>query len=75
VASDERLAVRVGELLGPRHPVFAAATVASSAAIVASMGADLHADFEIASVSKGITGLLYVDALARGEISRDSTPR
>lgn len=73
VTTDERLATRVGELLGPRHQVFAAATVTSSAATVTSRGADLHADFEIASISKGITGLLYTDALARGEIGRDSS--
>ncbi|WP_166348154.1 serine hydrolase [Phytoactinopolyspora limicola] len=60
-------------MLGPRHPVFAAATVTSSSATVTARGADLDADFEIGSISKGITGLLYADAKARGEISRDPT--
>lgn len=40
---------------------------------VASRGSSLDADFEIASISKGITGLLYADALDRGEISPDTT--
>ena len=31
------------------------------------------ADFEIGSISKGITGLLYADACARGEIGPDTT--
>ena len=39
---------------------------------MASRGASLAADFEIGSVSKGITGLLYVDALNRGELRPDT---
>ena len=40
---------------------------------MASLGASLDADFEIGSVSKGITGLLYADACSRGEVGPDST--
>lgn len=40
---------------------------------MASVGAPLSADFEIGSISKGVTGLLYADALARGEIRTTST--
>ena len=40
---------------------------------MASHGASLAADFEIGSVSKGITGLLYADALGRGELSPGTT--
>lgn len=29
-------------------------------------------DFEIGSISKGVTGLLYVDAIARGEVTRST---
>jgi CubicO group peptidase (beta-lactamase class C family) len=36
-------------------------------------GAAPDADFEIGSISKGITGLLYVDACSRGEIRPDTT--
>ncbi|WP_275002442.1 serine hydrolase domain-containing protein [Promicromonospora iranensis] len=72
VHGDERLAARTQELLGPRHLVTAAAVVGPDGVTVASRGADLHADFEIGSISKGITGLLYVDALERGEITHDT---
>ncbi|AXB42155.1 hypothetical protein [Amycolatopsis albispora] len=37
------------------------------------MGAGLDADFEIGSVSKGITGLLYADSLERGEVTPSTT--
>ncbi|MDQ0617247.1 serine hydrolase domain-containing protein [Arthrobacter globiformis] len=40
---------------------------------MASRGASLAADFEIGSVSKGITGLLYAEALSRGELGPDTT--
>jgi CubicO group peptidase (beta-lactamase class C family) len=40
---------------------------------VASLGAPLDADYEIGSVSKGITGLLNADACARGELGPDTT--
>lgn len=70
---DQHLVTMVGDRLGPRHPVFAAAVVTPSEVTVAAQGADVGADFEIASVSKAITGLLYVDALARGEIHPDTT--
>ena len=51
----------------------AAATVSAGQVAVASRGASLAADFEIGSVSKGITGLLYADALSRGEIGPDTS--
>ncbi|MEV4174267.1 serine hydrolase domain-containing protein [Nonomuraea sp. NPDC049709] len=70
---DDRLAAKLNEVLDPaRHPVAAVATVTSSGMTVAGRGAPMEADFEIGSITKGITGLLYVDALARGEISRDT---
>lgn len=40
---------------------------------MASLGVPLEADYEIGSVSKGITGLLYADACARNELGPDST--
>ncbi|GAB2582049.1 hypothetical protein GCM10027168_13480 [Streptomyces capparidis] len=70
---DGRLAARLGELLGPRHPVAAAAVVSPRGTTVAGRGADLDADFEIGSISKGVTGLLYADALARGEVGPGTT--
>ena len=65
---DEDLAATLTELLGPLHPVAAAATVTPNGTTLASVGAPLDADYEIGSITKGITGLLYIDAIARGEI-------
>lgn len=70
---DQALADTVRELLGKRHPVVAAAVVSPTGATVASVGAGLDADFELGSISKGITGLLYADALARGEVEPSTT--
>ncbi|MFD7658972.1 serine hydrolase domain-containing protein [Actinosynnema sp. NPDC059797] len=54
--------------LGSRHRVAAVATVSSTGISVASVGAPADADFEIGSISKGITGLLYADSRERGEV-------
>jgi CubicO group peptidase (beta-lactamase class C family) len=69
---DEPLAIRLRTLLGSRHPVVAAATISRQGQQVAGLGADPAADFEIGSISKGVTGLLYADALARGEVDRST---
>ncbi|RIQ14463.1 serine hydrolase domain-containing protein, partial [Jiangella rhizosphaerae] len=73
VDGDARLGLRLAELLGPRHPVAAAAVVTPSAIRMAAHGADLDSDFELASVSKALTGLLYADALERDEVRPDTT--
>ena len=80
---DAVLAEKLQSGLGRRHPVAAAATlnaatgqagtVTAGEVTLASLGASLDADFEIGSVSKGITGLLYADALSRGELGPDTT--
>ncbi|TDC10993.1 class A beta-lactamase-related serine hydrolase [Nonomuraea longispora] len=73
VHGDAGLTARIEELLGPRHPVAAAALISPAGVTVASRGADLNADFEIGSISKAVTGLLYADALDRGEIRPETT--
>jgi CubicO group peptidase (beta-lactamase class C family) len=65
---DDALAERLRALLG-RHQVVAGAAVEPGEVRVASIGAAPGADFEIGSISKGVTGLLYADALDRGEIT------
>lgn len=68
VHGDAGLAARIQELLGTRHPVAAAALISPDGVRVTSRGAGLEADFEIGSISKAVTGLLYADAVERGEI-------
>lgn len=70
---DQDLATRLRAALGKRHPVFAAAIVTAESTRLACAGAALSADFEIGSISKGVTGLLYAEALARGEITPATT--
>lgn len=52
---------------------WAAATVTPAGTSLAAHGMDLDATLEIGSVSKGITGLLYTDAIARREVSPTDT--
>ncbi|MEU3606840.1 serine hydrolase domain-containing protein [Streptomyces sp. NPDC035033] len=62
------LAERLRALTGGGFPV-AGAVVGPGGTAVASVGAGPEADYEIGSVSKGVTGLLYADALERGEVT------
>ncbi|SDI09435.1 CubicO group peptidase, beta-lactamase class C family [Actinokineospora alba] len=73
VHGDQALGDTVRELLGARHPVVAVAVISPRGTRVASVGAEAGADFELGSISKGITGLLYADALARGEVTPSTT--
>jgi len=70
---DPTLAVRARRVLGPRHRVAAVAAVSGRELRVAGWGADPGADFEIGSISKGITGLLYRDAVERGVVQGSTT--
>jgi CubicO group peptidase (beta-lactamase class C family) len=72
VTVSSTLAHRAGALLGPRHPSYVVALVTPAGAEVGAAGADEHADVELGSVSKGITGFLWRDALARGEVAPDA---
>ncbi|WP_374456385.1 serine hydrolase domain-containing protein [Nocardioides sp.] len=60
---------RAGALLGPRHTTYVVALVTPDGTEVDAVGADVHADVELGSVSKGLTGLLWRDAVARGEVA------
>lgn len=70
---DTALGDRLRGLLGPRHPVAALAVVTRAGTTLASLGAALDADFEIGSISKGVTGLLYTEAVNRAEIDASTT--
>lgn len=65
---DGALAAKLRTGLRTRTGVAAVATVCRGELALATVGAPLEADFEIGSVSKGITGLLYADALGRGDL-------
>ncbi|MDT0164114.1 serine hydrolase domain-containing protein [Actinotalea sp. AC32] len=71
--TDGDLAARVRTLLGRRHREVAAAVVTPGGVRTALLGVPPEADLEIGSVSKGVTGLLYADALDRGEVTATST--
>ena len=66
------LAGRAGRLLGPRHTSYVVALVTPGSVEVGAVGADEHADVELGSVSKGVTGFLWCDAVARGEVAPDA---
>jgi CubicO group peptidase (beta-lactamase class C family) len=66
------LAHRAGALLGRDHTTYVVALVTPADAEVGGEGADERADVELGSVSKGVTGLLWRDAVARGEVAEDA---
>ena len=68
VHGDRDLAAGLRAALGRRHELAAVATVSRGDTRVASLGAGLAADYEIGSISKAITGLLYAEARVRGEV-------
>ncbi len=59
--------------LHSRHDRVLMAAVANGKSVHRTFGAPSTADAEIGSVSKGITGLLYRDAVERGEVTEDAT--
>ena len=66
------LAERTGVLLGPTHTTYVVALVTPAGTEVDAAGAGVHDDVELGSVSKGITGCLWRDAIARGDIADDT---
>ncbi|MDR7255357.1 CubicO group peptidase (beta-lactamase class C family) [Nocardioides sp. BE266] len=63
---------RAGALLGPTHTTYAVALVTPDGAEVDAVGAATHDDLELGSVSKGITGMLWCDAVARDVVVEDA---
>lgn len=63
----------VAELLGRHHEKWIAVRVTHAGPEVARQGIAADADVEIGSVSKGLTGLLYADAITRGEVTPGTT--
>ncbi|MET0990264.1 MAG: serine hydrolase domain-containing protein [Glaciihabitans sp.] len=73
VGGDRALSTLLRFRLGRHHPVCAVATVREGIITTATVGATIERDFEIGSISKGITGLLYTDACERGDVTPQST--
>jgi CubicO group peptidase (beta-lactamase class C family) len=71
-SGDAELSDRLGTLVRGSAPA-AMALISSDGTRIATRGVGATADFEIGSISKAVTGLLYSDAIERGEISADST--
>lgn len=77
VATMSEFTERFEARLGRARPVAAAALVEARPGggfhtELAHVGPGSEGDFEIGSISKGVTGLLYADAMDRGEVSPDA---
>jgi CubicO group peptidase (beta-lactamase class C family) len=70
---EDALKRRLKAAIGRADSRFAAATVTEGRITKAVVGVEPDADFEIGSISKAITGLLYADAVERGEVEPRTT--
>lgn len=68
-AGDLELAAAAAARLGRHHDRFVVATVVDGRSRLAAVGLPLDAEVEIGSVSKGLAGMLFVDARRRGEVT------
>lgn len=69
MTGDPALLGRTRQALGRAGEPFVVTVVDGDTRRIAADGIELAADVEIGSVSKGITGLLLHDSIARGEVS------
>ncbi|MGM0386295.1 MAG: serine hydrolase domain-containing protein [Actinomycetota bacterium] len=69
IDGDEALAAEAQAVLGKQHDVVGVAAVTPDGTRTAALGTTLDRDFEIGSISKGVTGTLYHLALERGEVT------
>jgi len=60
------------EVLGDDRPALAVACVTPTGIRTAVMGAEATDRFEIGSISKGLTGLLFAEMIERGEVQADT---
>ena len=70
---DPALSATAERLLGRRHPVAAVTLVTPQGSSTAMVGAAAEADFEIGSISKALTGMLYRDSLDAGPVTPTTT--
>jgi CubicO group peptidase (beta-lactamase class C family) len=65
---DAELAALAREVVGEDRPALAVAAVTPHGTRTAVIGAAHDARFEVGSISKGLTGLLFADMIERGEV-------
>jgi CubicO group peptidase (beta-lactamase class C family) len=70
---DDGLATGLRDLLRGAHPAAAVGVVTPAGTRVASYTAPLTSEYEIGSLSKPLTGLLYADALERGMVEQTTS--
>ena len=70
---DPALAASIRDLTDGRPSAVAVGVVQDGQIRTASIGAPLEGTYEIGSITKGVTGVLYVDAVERGEIEPGTT--
>jgi CubicO group peptidase (beta-lactamase class C family) len=68
---DAELAELARDVVGPDRPALAVAAVTAEGVRTAVIGAGQEDRFEVGSVSKGLTGLLFADMIGRGEVAPD----
>lgn len=73
VDGDRTLAAEARKVLGKRHRVVGVAAITPAGTRTAALGTTLASDYEIGSISKGITGMLYHVALGLGEVTPTAT--
>jgi CubicO group peptidase (beta-lactamase class C family) len=71
-AGDAELLRSVGRVLRPSWPA-AVAVVSAGQVLVATAHVDRESAFEIGSISKVVTGMLYADAVQRGIVTPTTT--
>jgi CubicO group peptidase (beta-lactamase class C family) len=69
---DAGLAALAREVVGENRPALAVAAVAPHDTRTAVIGAGPDDRFEVGSISKALTGLLFADMIARGEVRPDT---
>lgn len=73
IHGDRELAAELVGMVGKVRSAVAAAVISPHGTSVTSIGASLDDDFEIGSISKVVTGMLYADAIERGEVTSSTT--
>lgn len=69
---DPAVAALARQVVGEDRPALAVAVVTAAEVRIAVVGAGLEHRFEIGSISKGLTGMLFEDMIERGEVTPET---